>query len=125
MNTIVPAQQFCWYICFLPVLTGAGYINIFINIFISDFVNNFIINLVINLIIEFIIFKFNMFLSTSTTTAYPHHPLQPQVPVYPYDCSPIEDAGYDNLVDAIAVNDPLYGPKEFQPSWGTTLIGVK
>jgi len=46
-----------------------------------------------------------------------------EVPVYPYNCAPIEDAGYDNLVDAIAVNDPLYGPKEFQPSWGTTLIG--
>ena len=46
-----------------------------------------------------------------------------QVPVYQFNCSPVEDLGYDNLPQAIQNNEPIFGPKDFNPSWGTTLVG--
>lgn len=47
-----------------------------------------------------------------------------EVPVYQFNCSPVEDMGYDNLPQAIQNNEPIFGPKDFNPSWGTTLVGT-
>ncbi|XP_063688136.1 formimidoyltransferase-cyclodeaminase-like isoform X2 [Bolinopsis microptera] len=47
-----------------------------------------------------------------------------EVPVYQFNCSPIEDVGYDDLPAAIEANEPIFGPKDFSPSWGTTLVGT-
>ena len=47
-----------------------------------------------------------------------------EVPVFQYNCSEIEDQGYEGLTTAIETHDPIYGPKEFLPMWGTTLVGT-